>query len=438
MRTVASCLLVVFCACNDTTPVSPLHPEHMRARQFAMLDSSITLRAVYVTSSEPPAVILNTRIVLKTLADSAAFAHYYVYCNNFSKYDSLMLPSLRYDEPDTIWIADTLFNLKPLTRDLFVNLTFVGRTYVAQQESSSAWIHTFEGEVAWGNLTEPGLVPALYDSSVQIVPTIVWMKSGSGFYFTGLVGTVSSIYRFMIGGGTNERLSLPFSDPKLLDISSDDQTLLLTRYYSPDVYEYDVGSANLRLIIPITDSIGTGAASYSFDGSKIVLSTVRLDTQEWITRLYLWHRTDSSLQLIPNIGGVNVRRPVSWLPNSNDRFAVETGSLFVTFVTLSTGTMTTVPNLFPGYDWQLLQNGFGLAGLQMHRRIDPQENHVWLTDILGGEVQQLTFHPNYITSFSVSPDGTMLSFSGWRDNRIGIWILPLNGLLRGRLTSGSS
>lgn len=431
-------ILAILIGCSDDVPVGPSTPGPVTSHQFALTDSMIALHATYITSPNHPDVIVEARLAIKSRADSTIFTHYYLDCNNFYKSDSLRVKTIAFNEVDTIRILDTLSNLSPLTEDLTINFWFVGRTYVVQRESSFAWNLSLQGKVAWGNLNEPGLISVLFDGGIQDIPNIVWMKNGTGFYFTGWVGPAPAIYRYVVGSATNDRLMVPLSDPKLLDISGDDRTLLITTSTGSNVYEYEIATSDLRLIIPIHDSIAVGASSYSRDGSKIVLSTLRLDTQEWITRLYLWTRVDSALQLIPNIGGVNIRRPVSWLPNSNDRFAVESGSLFVTFVTLSTNTRSFVRNPFPGFDWQLLQDGFGLVGFQMHRWTAPQEKHVWLTDILGGEIRQLTFHPNYLTSFSVSPNGNMLAFAGYRDNQVGLWILPLNGVLRGHLTSGSS
>jgi WD40 repeat protein len=440
MRTfsiIEMCFLAFLMGCSDEKPVGPSTPGPVTSHQFILTDSMIALHATYITSPNRPDVIVEARLVIKSRADSTIFTHYSIGCNNFSKSDSLRVKTIAFDEVDTIQIVDTLSSLSPLTEDLTINFWFVGRTYVVQRESSFAWNLSLQGKVAWDNLNEPGLMSVLFDGEIQDIPIIVWMKHGTGFYFNGWIGPVSAIYRYVFGTTTNVRLLVPLSDPKLLDISADDKTLLITASTGSDVYEYEIATSDLRLIIPCHDSIIVGAASYSSDGSKIVLSTISLDTQEWTERLYLWTRVDSALQLIPNIGGVNIRRAVSWLPNSNDRFAVESGSVFITFVTLSTNTKSYALNPFPGFDWQLLRNGFGLAGLQMHRWVAPQENHVWLTDILGGEVRQLTFHPNYISSFSVSPDGTMLAFSGARDNRVGMWILPLSGLMRRRLTSGS-
>ena len=118
-----------------------------------------------------------------------------------------------------------------------------------------------------------------------------------------------------------------------------------------------------------------------------------------------------------------------WIPNSNERFLFFDGEV-VKFYSLHDST--TLPlNLPLGSDWHMLDDGFSLMALWYARLVNNSvaENHVWLTDVFGQVSRQLTFHPQVLIDFSVSPDGSSVVISGSRDGVVGVWILPVQGVI---------
>ena len=61
-------------------------------------------------------------------------------------------------------------------------------------------------------------------------------------------------------------------------------------------------------------------------------------------------------------------------------------------------------------------------------------NDIWVTSDSGGEARRLTTFPGAETSPHLSPDGSMVAFSGQYDGNVDVFVVPVEGGEPRRLT----
>ncbi|MCH8171665.1 MAG: hypothetical protein IIB07_11150, partial [Bacteroidetes bacterium] len=172
------------------------------------------------------------------------------------------------------------------------------------------------------------------------------------------------------------------------------------------------------------DSLLISTGAFSSDDNIIALSTIKLDSVIHQYQVWLLNRSDSTLIQIPQISNFNSTEIDSWLPNSNDKIAYRNRGTWFSIYSISQNYIQTIgfPSLI--HPWKLLSDGTEIIGLHISDVLNSQitENHLVLLNINGNVIRQLTFYPEVLFEYTVSPNKNILAFTGYRENKWGLWI----------------
>ena len=217
---------------------------------------------------------------------------------------------------------------------------------------------------------------------------------------------------------------------KVMVLSPDEATLYAANWVSNDISELDLTTGTLRRLIKTVktprglalDPTGTAMYVAGFDGGDLV----RIDLTTLVTTSYL-HTGGAMRHLVMDATATHL-------------YADDMGSDTVYAVDLATGAVRTLartdshPNtidldptgrvLYISSRGQNNPTGYGKPGLEW--------GTVLAIDTTSGAVLDAMVGGNQPTGLDVSPDGTLLAFTDFMDNRVELFAVPpIAMLLRG-------
>lgn len=429
---ILSLITLVLVACEEDLSVIWPPPPAQWPLPLAVVDSSSTAEASFDSLGPGPDVTISARITVRAESDSLQLVSYSLYAYGTILEDSIRQRNIRQGDVDSVRIVVSFERPRPVSRFAEVNVSLRYRSYRAGVFSTMFRTVTLRPELEWHGQSEPGLRPVNYDSRIQSTGRIIWSRNADGFYFEGRVASSQMVYFYSLSDSSILDVTPPSAAYGALDISHDNRYLLMADNTgaAANLYLYEIQSRQLRILLPAMPDMLIASGAFSANDNLIVFNTIKITPGSSEYPVWLFNRADSTLAGISTVNETSTTI-TSWFPNSNDRFAYHTHNTWIGLYSISTGRLSRVFFPYPNYPRFLLNDGFSVIGMRIDdaRGGGVAESHVWVYNLLGEAVAQLTFLPEIVFDFSLSPDGRTLAFAGYRNGAWGLWILPTEGIM---------
>ncbi|MCH7826952.1 MAG: hypothetical protein IIC75_03085 [Bacteroidetes bacterium] len=418
-------IIFQFYSCGDksVTPfIEPLNPE-----ELILIDASFSSSVYFLKNSTKPDLDITGKFIFSINSDSVVIKNISLQIEN-KFIDSLSLSKIILtSKKDSITISNRITDIFPFVEypDAIFKIEYV--LYSNSKKTVKELVFEPNLKAIWNISMEPNVNQITLPSQIKGIDKILWKKDNSGFYFAANNGGLSErLYFYLVSDKSIQDVSFRTDSYRILDISHDDKFLLVSDNNGKPsgLYIYDILLNKQKLLLPPQDSLLISTGAFSSDDNIIALSTIKLDSVIHQYQVWLLNRSDSTLIQIPQISNFNSTEIDSWLPNSNDKIAYRNRGTWFSIYSISQNYIQTIgfPSLI--HPWKLLSDGTEIIGLHISDVLNSQitENHLVLLNINGNVIRQLTFYPEVLFEYTVSPNKNILAFTGYRENKWGLWI----------------
>jgi hypothetical protein len=424
--------LLFFSSCAEDVSVGPTGPTVRHAIEF--LDSTITLKAVYLSPREEPSVILNAGVSFRILSDSARILSYSMQIGNVATAYVPAQGILTYQSQFAISVQETFSSITPFISKPTVVLAVHLQSFVNAAESTHVVTYLTQRSVEWTGVQEPNVSKLNPRGRVVSAGELLWAKDNSGFYFHTIQNGNSVVSFFDLSDSSVSDVT-PVSESFIAYDLSNNGTELLTGPTSASagriaILNLATGSST-ALVASIPDR-SIISARFSSNDSSVVFSTERADSAT-SGDVCLIRRNGTPPVILAALTGFSSPEILRWLPTSNDKFAFHPDGATLYIYSLADATISNFPFTPPFIPASLLDDGFTVLGVRVERDgTSVTESHIWKYTIADQAVRQLSFVNEVVSDLRLSPDGKMLVFTSRRDGKLGLYLLNAPGVLAKR------
>ncbi len=396
-------------------------------KHIIVSDTNVTATIQFEADSITARVHLDAVLRLKTEVDSVRIIQYTISGYNTTISSDTSNKIIRRNFRDTLHIRHTFKNPIPFTEYFTGTIQLRYISYLSGSASTFYLQIQQNKKVDWQGKSEPGIFQIPMANPNQFTSGHLWARAGNGFYFNLYAAGNEKLSYYSLTDSSITEIALPITRFNIFDISHEDRYLLLcdNNGKPSNMYVYDFQTSQLRVIIDSLPSTYINSGKFSADDSKIVFGTRKHLSNSYEYKVWLLNRKDSTLRSIEEFMG-SATSVISWFPKSNDKFVLSGNSTSLLFYSLLSQTKDTRYFSYPFYPKILLEDGYSILGLRYNYSGSSSESQIMLYSIFGQMLTQLTFYQNDIFGSALSPDGTKLLFTGYRNNKWGMWIKNVN------------
>jgi len=288
--------------------------------------------------------------------------------------------------------------------------------------------------VLWAELSEPEIKRIrCYTQDQSPRGPIIWEPDSKGFYYHGNFGIYSQLLYYSLSSNSIKALTSSTSRLKVYDVSHDGELLLIADDIAEpeNIYLYDLSIEALHLLLPARENFGVSSARFSSDDNIIAFTIVDKILPSTKDPIWLYFRNDLSLINIKSVASNSFPIITSWFSESNDRFVFHYSGTSLYNYSIKDSSLSELNFGFPFFPCQFVLDDSKVIGTQINEIETPDvtESHVWIYDSDTNPISQLTFYPEVIIDFSLSPDCSTLAFTAYRDNEYGLWLLSVGNII---------
>lgn len=372
---------------------------------------------------------------VQTQADSARILNYEIEVGGSSRQLLSPLATIYNGTDYLISINEVFQNLKPWNSKPRVRVALLLRSYLNKKDSLRTFELVKSQPVQWDSSVEPGLKKVSVAANQLITNGLVWSKDNEGFFFhVNSLNQGTSIQYYRLWDSSIVSVTPPTAYFRALHIANNNQSLLVTDVGTrpSNLYVLTRSTGAQRLIWEARDSIQVTSARYSTSDYRIAFTGTRLPAGSEHP-VYLMDLRDSSVVRLELPSRYRSQQITSWLTASNDKFVFHAQASALHIYSIGVQSLSTVTFPEPFRPRFLLPDGFGVLGIRIEEAdTEARESHLWLYDISQVPVRQLTFLPEVVSDFELSPNGRILAFTSQRGGTLQLFILTVSNILEKR------